>query len=127
MSIMGRDYLAEPEPTRRNYLGHEVGSKPPVAPVEQFREAPPYHRYILFAWQEDSPYGGLGDLVTSANTVEDLEQYSLDHWWCGEYNEVVDRDTWEEVKSWSRTLAVWAKRLAERRGGQRPCPEGRGL
>ena len=36
-------------------------------------------KYLLFAGHNYYPRGGVGDLVTSADTVEELQQYFVDH------------------------------------------------
>jgi hypothetical protein len=56
-----------------------------------------HKKYILFQYDQYYPSGGLGDIRGSFDTLEEAKEYAVKH--RHDYNDVVDRDTWEEV--WS--------------------------
>ena len=53
-------------------------------------------KYIVFAWNDYYPAGGLGDIKESFETLEEAErfvQYGLNY----DHASIVNRDTWEEM------------------------------
>lgn len=54
-----------------------------------------YKKFILFQYERYYPSGGLGDVKDSFDTLEAAKLYALEH--RRDFNEVVDRDTWEIV------------------------------
>lgn len=61
------------------------------------------NKYILFAWNEFYPDGGLNDLVFDSDSIEDCVQFFTDHQkeffengCCSNpnYGQIINRDTW---------------------------------
>lgn len=55
-----------------------------------------FKRYIVFQYCNVYPAGGMGDISSSFDTIEEAYEYTINN----EYdnNEVIDRDTWEVVE-----------------------------
>lgn len=58
-----------------------------------------YKKYILFQYHQYYPGGGLGDITDSFDTLEEARTKAVEKYY--DYNEIVDRDTWEVV--WERS------------------------
>lgn len=52
-----------------------------------------YKKYIVFCIAYYYPGGGLSDIETSFDTLEEARAFKG----CGEVKEIVDRDTWEII------------------------------
>jgi hypothetical protein len=56
-----------------------------------------YKKYIIFAYYDDSPSGGLSDIYKDVDTIEEAKELIKSLW--QDSIEIVDRDTWEIVYS----------------------------
>lgn len=54
-----------------------------------------YKKFILFQWESFYPGGGLGDITDSFDTLAEAQDAAKKS--RSDFNEVIDRDTWEEV------------------------------
>lgn len=52
-------------------------------------------KYIVFGYDQYYPAGGLGDVVGSFDTLDEAKEY-IKNDRC-DFNDVIDRDAWEEV------------------------------
>jgi hypothetical protein len=55
-----------------------------------------YKKYILFQFEGLYPGGGVGDITNSFNTIKETKEYIKKNSY--EFNEIINRDTWEEVE-----------------------------
>jgi hypothetical protein len=53
-----------------------------------------YKKYIVFAYEQYYPSGGMGDIVGSFDTIEEARERGSDNDYC----DIVDRDTWEIIE-----------------------------
>jgi len=58
-----------------------------------------YKKYILFQFDDYYPAGGVGDIAESFDTIDEAREYlKRDGVLFYDYEELVDRDTWEVVE-----------------------------
>ena len=55
-------------------------------------------KFVLFQYSQYYPSGGMSDIEGSFDTLQEALDFIKVHW--RDFNEVVDRDTWEIV--WNR-------------------------
>ena len=55
-----------------------------------------YKKYIVFQFQTYYPAGGIGDITDSFESKEEAIAFIKDN--LEDYNEIVDRDTWEIIE-----------------------------
>lgn len=58
-----------------------------------------YKKYILFQFEDYYPGGGMSDIRESFDTVKEAEDFVAAQKWKPDNSELVDRDTWQEVKT----------------------------
>ena len=55
-----------------------------------------YKKYIVFQFHAEYPSGGLGDITGSFGSIEEAKEFIKND--TLQYNEIIDRDTWEEIE-----------------------------
>lgn len=55
-----------------------------------------YKKYIVFQFYAEYPSGGLGDITGNFDSIEEAKEFIKEDRL--EYNEIIDRDTWEEIE-----------------------------
>jgi hypothetical protein len=96
---------AKPYPTQQQHPeDSEMGTK-------SSEDGAVMKRFVVFAFYWYYPSGGMGDLRGSVDSIEEAKALILQMGGFGSCDEadVVDRDTWKAVASWSRDTG-WGER-----------------